>query len=314
MTTSQTRAPLTTVLPPPLVPGARVRLLAPAGPLRGPEELAEAERNVRALGWQPSVGAHALDADGYLAGDDASRLRDLNEALRDPDVDAIWCLRGGYGVMRLLADVDFGALRARPLPIIGYSDITALHHAAASQAGLCGLHGPCARGTLSRFSADALARAAAGQDGCGIAPEGRVLKAGRVQGVLSGGNLALLVSLLGTPYLHVPDGAILVLEDVHEPVYRIDRMLRQLRLAGVLARCAGLVFGAFTERGAPDQAEPDGDTLECVLRETADAVDGPCLAGAPVGHVDEQWSWPLGARAELDAEARRVRIMAASER
>lgn len=294
--------------PPPLLPGARVALVSPAGPLRGEQDVQRAEENARSLGWETTVGANVLERHGYLAGDDAGRLADLNRALHDRHVDAIWCLRGGYGAMRILDAVDYDALRAHPRAMIGYSEITALHHAIANQSGLSGLHGPCARTPLSAFARDSLARAAIGEDPCGVVAGARVLRGGRARGALTGGNLALLAALVGTPYLYVPAGAILVLEDVNEPVYRIDRMLRQLLLAGVLSRCAGLVLGAFTERGGNESENGDA-ALERVLREAAEAVNGPCLAGAPVGHIDDQWTWPVGALAELDADEHRVVVI-----
>jgi muramoyltetrapeptide carboxypeptidase len=302
-------APRSAQFPHPLAAGALVALVAPAGPLRSRAEIERAEANVLACGWKPVVGAHAMARRSYLAGSDDERLADLNEALRDPSIDGIWCLRGGYGVMRILHRIDLEALRARPRPVIGFSDITALLHHVAERAGVCGVHGPCARGELSAYSRQALTSAIAGGDGCGVAPHARILREGRARGPLTGGNLALLVSLIGTPSLHLPDGAILVVEDVNEPVYRIDRMLQQLRLAGILARCAGLVFGAFTERGAGD-AEENGDAvLDAVLRDAAAHVNGPVIAAAPVGHVDDQWSWPLGAVAELDASERRLTVV-----
>ncbi|MDQ2765951.1 MAG: LD-carboxypeptidase, partial [Gemmatimonadota bacterium] len=122
--------------PPALAPGARVALLAPAGPLASPADLERAERNVRELGWEPHVSPHALARDDYLAGDDASRLADLNAAIRDPRIDGIWCLRGGYGSMRILDTVDYDSLRRRPKAVIGFSDITALHLAIRARADL----------------------------------------------------------------------------------------------------------------------------------------------------------------------------------
>lgn len=294
--------------PPPLLPGARVALIAPAGPLHGEEDVRKAEENARSLGWETIAGAHVLECHGYLAGEDGARLGDLNRALRDRRVDAIWCLRGGYGAMRLLEAVDYDALREQPRALIGYSEITALHHAIANRSALGGLHGPCARTPLSAFARGSLARAALGDDSCGVVPEARVLRGGRAHGLLTGGNLSVLAAMIGTPYLYVPAGAILVLEDVNEPLYRIDRMLRHLRLAGILSRCAGLVLGAFTDRGG-SESEDDDAALERVLREAADAVDGPCLAGAPVGHIDDQWTWPMGALAELDTDERRVTVI-----
>jgi muramoyltetrapeptide carboxypeptidase len=289
------------VRPPALAPGARVALVAPAGPLRHEGELERAIENARSLGWIPVPGSHALRRCGYLAGTDAERAADLNRAIADPTVDGIWCLRGGYGVMRILEAVDYDALRARPKALVGYSDITALHQAVRARCRLVTYHGPTARGALSAFSRDSLARAVARhEDPCGTAPAARVLHGGRARGPLVGGNLALLTGLIGTPFAARLDGAILVLEDVNEPVYRVDRMLQQLRLAGALARCAGLVFGAFTERGDGDDDSPAA--LAGLLEETAARAGVPCLADAPVGHINDQWTLPLGARAELDAD------------
>ena len=292
--------------PPPLAPGARVALVAPAGQLRGPADVERAAANARALGLEPTVGAHALRQAGYLAGGDDERLADLNAALGDRRVDAVWCLRGGYGTMRLLDGIDYGALARRPKAIVGFSDVTALHAAIGVRCGLAGYHGPVARGALPPFSRDSLRRALAHDgDPCGDAPDARTIRGGRAAGTLAGGNLALLAALVGTPYAPDLRGTILVLEDVHEPTYRIDRMLRQLLLSGLLREVRGLVCGHFTE--GPDEGDATRP-LDDVLAEIADALRVPCIAGAPIGHVDEQWTVPLGALATLDADGRRLTV------
>jgi muramoyltetrapeptide carboxypeptidase len=294
--------------PPPLAPGARVALVSPAGPLRGRADLERAEANARSLGWDPVVGPHALDRAGYFAGDDADRLADLNAALRDPGVDGIWCVRGGYGAMRILPGIDWDALRARPRLLVGYSDITALHLGALA-AGVGTLHGPTARAELTPFTRDSLVRAASLRtDPAGAAPAARMLRGGRAAGPLVGGNLALVSALVGTPWAARLDGAILVLEDVNEAVYRIDRMLTQLRLSGDLAGVAGIAFGQCT--ACPEASDDGARTLDEVLREHADALGVPCVAGIPLGHVDDQWTLPLGSWAELDADERTLRVMA----
>jgi muramoyltetrapeptide carboxypeptidase len=294
-------------LPPPLAPGARVALVAPAGPLRGAHELDVAVANARALGWEPVVGASVLACEGYLAGGDAERLRDLNGALADDSIDAIWCVRGGYGVMRLLSRVDFAALARRPRAIVGYSDVTALHAAASTRCQLVSYHGPTARETLSDFSRDSLVRAVVAQsDPCGAAMGARTIRRGAAEGRLVGGNLSILAALAGTPYAPDYRGAILVLEDVGEPAYRVDRMLTQLALAGAFGEIAGIVAGHFTE-AAPGR-ELASETLDALLREVADVAGVPAIAGAPIGHVDEQWTIPLGAVARLDADARTLHV------
>jgi muramoyltetrapeptide carboxypeptidase len=295
-------------LPPPLGAGARVALIAPAGPLRGAEELDTAMAQARSLGWEPVPGAHALGRTGYLAGDDALRLRDLNTALADDAIDGIWCLRGGYGAMRLLRGVDYAAATRYPKALIGYSDITALHAAIGRECGVVTFHGPTARSALTPMSRDSLVRAVVQQgDPCGVADAARVLRGGRARGRLVGGNLALLASLVGTPWAPDYTGALLVIEDVGEANYRIDRMLRQLELSGALGRVAAIVFGHFTE--GTDPSDESARRLDEVLGEAADFAGVPAIAGAPVGHIADQWTIPLGAMAELDADARTLHVV-----
>jgi muramoyltetrapeptide carboxypeptidase len=291
------------------MPGARVALIAPAGPLRGPDELAASVAHAESLGWEPLPARHVLQRDAYLAGTDAERAADLNAALQDDRIDGIWCVRGGYGAMRVLEDVDYDAMRRRPKALIGYSDITALHAAFATRSGVITYHGPTARAELTDFARDSLQMAVIAQrDSCGVAPEARTLRGGRASGRVIGGNLALLAALAGTPYAPSYGGAILVIEDVGEPNYRIDRMLRQLALSGALSRLAGIAFGQFTEGSDPrDEA---ARTLDAVLREAADIAGVPTIAGIPLGHVADQWTIPLGARAELDADRLALHIHA----
>ena len=288
---------------------ARVALVAPAGPLNGEQDLERAKDNVRSFGWVPVVGANVLARNGYLAGSDGARLADLNAALVDDAIDGIWCIRGGYGVMRILETIDYAALRRRPKPVIGYSDITALHAAIATRCDAVTFHGPTARAQLSNFSRESLRRALAGGDP-GPAEGARVLASGRARGRLVGGNLAILCGLAGTPYAPDYRDAILVMEDVNEAVYRIDRMLTQLRLNGALDACAGIIFGQFTDiPGDAPEESLGARRLDDVLAEVASVLGVPCIAGAPIGHVADQWTLPLGAEAELDADARTLRIL-----
>src|SRR5437867_1617106 len=174
---------------PAITPGARVALVAPAGPLKLPADLDRAIENVRALGCEPVVGEHARSRHFYFAGTDDDRLADLNGALRDDDIDAVWCLRGGYGAMRLLEGVDYDALRRRPKAVIGYSDISALHCAISARSGLTSIHGPTARTKLTPFSERSL-RAAVTRSAnpCGDAPAAQTVVGGRASGPLVGGN------------------------------------------------------------------------------------------------------------------------------
>jgi len=301
--------------PKPLEAGAHVALVAPAGPLQKPEELPRAQENARTLGWEPVVGPHATERTGYLAGHDRDRLNDINRALRDPKIEGIWCLRGGYGMMRILPGIDYDALSRTPKTIIGYSDVTALHAAVQRKCGLITFHGPTAREMLTDFSRDSLQRAViARSDSCGAAPEAREINAGTAEGRLVGGNLAVLSSLCGTPYMPDLADGILILEDINEPVYRIDRMLQQLRLAGVLNGCKAIAFGACTS--CPEDAggvEAGGRQFDQVLGELAHSLGVPCVTGIPVGHIAEQWTIPLGAMARIDTAARTLTVTSYNE-
>lgn len=287
--------------------GAHVALIAPAGPLQKPEDLPRAQENTRALGWEPIVGPHATERVGYLAGHDRDRLNDLNQALRDPNIDAIWCLRGGYGMMRILAGIDYDALSRTPKAIIGYSDVTALHAAVQRKCRLVTYHAPTARETLTDFSRDSFRRALVEQvDSCGVASGAREINAGVAEGRLVGGNLAVLASLCGTPFAPDLSDGILILEDINEPVYRIDRMLQQLKLAGALNGCKAIAFGECI--GCTEDAGGGGRPFDEVLGEIAHALGVPCLAGIPIGHIAEQWTIPLGAMAKLDTGKRALTV------
>jgi len=291
----------------PLEPGAHVALIAPAGPLQKPEELPRAQENTRLLGWEPIVGSHATDRHGYLAGTDRDRLNDINRALRDPKIDAIWCLRGGYGMMRILPGIDYDALSRTPKAIIGYSDVTALHAAVQRKCRLVTYHAPTAREAMTELSRDSLRRAVVEQtDSCGVAPNAREINAGVAEGRLVGGNLAVLTSLCGTPFAPDLSDGILVLEDINEPVYRIDRMLQQLILAGAFNGCRAIVFGECVK--CPDDAGGGGRPFDEVLGEIAHSLGVPCLAGIPVGHIAEQWTIPLGATATIDTAKRSITV------
>jgi muramoyltetrapeptide carboxypeptidase len=293
------------IRPPRLGPGARVALVAAAGPLPAGGVDRAVER-VRGLGWEPVPGAGCRAREGYLAGSDASRAADLNAALRDPAVDAVWMLRGGYGTMRLLEAVDWRALAERPKALIGFSDNTALH-LGALRAGVVSFHGPHPHTReFPAFSRDALVRVTSATAAAGLLPHPPALPAaeaiadGVAEGRLVGGNLSLVAATLGTPYAVPADGAILFLEEVGEHAYRIDRLLTQLRLAGVLARVAGVAVGRVTE---VPPGEEGGPGAQAVLRDRLAGLGVPVVAGLPFGHVAESWTLPEGIRARLDAGA-----------
>jgi muramoyltetrapeptide carboxypeptidase len=292
----------------PLRAGARVALVAPSGVITRAEDLERALDNVRSFGWTPIPGEHVSSQHGYLAGTDADRLADLNAAFASDEIDGIWCVRGGYGSMRLLADLDYPSLRRHRKPVIGFSDLTALHSAIHRKCGLVTFHGPTARAKLTPFSRASFSAALVDQrDSCGEVPDARVLRPGRARGRVVGGNLSLITALLGTPFAPNFEGAILIVEDINEAIYRVDRMLRHLILAGALQQCAALVAGSFRP---PRGEEPkDNRNLDEVLAEAATRAGIPCVAGAPFGHIPDQWTIPLGAIGELDTSSRSLLIV-----
>jgi muramoyltetrapeptide carboxypeptidase len=199
-----------------------------------------------------------------------------------------------------------------PKVILGYSDVTAFHTAVQRKCRLITFHGPTAREPLTDFSRDSLERAVLNRtDSCGIAPTAREISAGSAEGRLVGGNLSVLSALCGTPYMPDLADGILILEDVNEPAYRIDRMLQQLSLSGALNACKAIVFGDCTN--CPEDtggAEAGARSLDQLLGEIAESLGVPCLAGVPIGHIAQQWTIPLGAMARVDTADRSLTVTA----
>lgn len=298
---------MTALLPPPLRPGDRVAVVAPAGPVRRASLLrgiAWLERR----GYRVERAEHLLDRRGYLAGKDGDRLRDLNAALADPGLKAIWFARGGYGSQRILEGVDFSPLRAHPKSLIGYSDITAIQAAAWQTARLATLHGPMVSelADAGAYDAKALAEALSG------APLGfrflrrSVLRAGRGEGPIVGGCLSLLVGLLGTPFDLDTRGAILFWEEIGEEPYRIDRMLATLRLAGRLRGLQGMLVGRLV--GCRARRKAHDVPLSEILKDHLEGTDYPVVVDFPAGHARRKVTLPLGRRSRLDAVACRLTI------
>jgi muramoyltetrapeptide carboxypeptidase len=296
-------------------------LIAPAGPLLETDDLTRAQELCRALGYEPVLGQNAHRRLGYLAGTDEERLSDLNRALGDPNIDAVWCIRGGYGTLRLLERVDYAALSRHPKPVIGFSDVTALLIALNQQTGVITFHGPVARASMTKFTRTHFERVLTCTERPGqlsrppldpdiLVPQtDRIvtLSGGKAEGVLLGGNLSLLQCLLGTPFFPSLRGALLFLEDVGEDLYRVDRMLAHLRLAGAFSGLSGVLVGRFTqlERSNGDGALGFDEVLATYFR----PLGVPVAYGFPIGHVDSQWTLPLGVRARLDAERGELELL-----
>lgn len=293
--------------------GNRVRVVAPAGPI--PVDLLAGGVSVlRRWGLDVSVARHVPHRHPdlrYLAGSDDDRAADLQQAWCDPAVDAVFCARGGYGCLRLLSKLDWDAMAGvSPKPLIGSSDITALHHAFATRLGIAGVFGPMP--ATVAFTDDTTTQSAlhdclfgttptvvTGPDAGPLVPG---VTGGAAHGSTTGGTASMLAALLGTPEgMPPPDGSILLLEDVTESPYRLDRIITQLIAAGWLERVAGIALGAWTDCGAPKQ-------VRAVLTDRLAGLGVPIVWGLTFGHCPGQASVRLGAPAELDADAGRLTV------
>jgi muramoyltetrapeptide carboxypeptidase len=301
------------LIPPRLALGDTIGLVAPASSTERPERIDEVIAHLKDQGFGVKTGGNLRQRTGYLAGSDAERADDFNAMFADPEVKAVFALRGGYGSCRILPLLDYAAIRANPKPFLGYSDITALHHALLVKAGLVTYHGPNANEAFQPGNNAALRRALMEpvketrifsreiKGGDAVRSEVR----GRVKGPLLGGNMTCLLRLLGTPYEPDFTNAILFLEDIGEKAYRIDGMFTHLRLAGVLDRIGGLVLGRFDHADMEEQAR-----IDTFLHEEAARIGKPCISRAPIGHYPEQTVMPIGTLAELHTEASRVTDLA----
>jgi muramoyltetrapeptide carboxypeptidase len=294
--------PETLVKPPVLRPGDRVALIAPASPLDA-SQIDDGIAHLTSLGLVPVLGEHVRAQNGYLAGTDAQRAADFNKMARDGSIRAIVALRGGYGTMRILDELDFDAIRRDPKIVMGYSDITAIVNAVATRSGVIAFHGPVAsHGSSYSGEARTLFKAAlmsAEPIGTLHARGSHTIAPGRASGRLAGGNLTLVSALSGTPYAIPSNDTIFFFEETHEAPYRIDRMLTQLQLAGSLRGVRGVLVGQCTECTGDAPTPPASD----VISERLHSLGCPAFTGAPVGHIPTQWILPIGARAEIDASA-----------
>ncbi len=290
--------------PPAVRPGARVAVISPSSPIEQ-DELERGASELRAMGFEPVVDRSALARDGYVAGTAASRAEAFLRVWRDPSIGAIVASRGGYGSAQMLPWLTRDLLRATPKLFIGYSDTTALLSWLTTGCGLTALHGPMidrriAAGAGGVHLESFRAALHGGAGGRALAPPSlEVLRGGTASGVLVGGTVSLLCASLGTPFAFAPpDGCVLFLEEINERPFRLDRMLTQLRLAGVFARASAVVFGEM-----PGCDDAGGDSARDVcLRVLAD-FDGPVLSGFPSGHTTGPvWTLPLGVRAHVRTE------------
>jgi muramoyltetrapeptide carboxypeptidase len=335
-----------------LKPGDTIMFVAPAADLDRTRMML-AKKRLEKRGYKIKMRDDLFEVDGYLAGSDQRRADEMMQAFRDPEVDAVFPGTGGYGVTRMLDLLDYDVIRQNPKLLIGFSDITALHAALNKKSGLITYHSPVtmyglgSEDNLSKFSEKYFFRAVEdGPDACKDytiecpakeeVPQPIALGKGKARGRLTGGNLTLIAALEGTPYALDMDGAILLIEDVGEAPYRVDRMLQQLKSAGKLSKIRGAVVGQFTEServpSRPDQyvaiatkygewfwrncqrlfievPEPKEEeptdprfTVEGVLHQYFDPLEVPVLMNFPIGHCKMNCTLPLGGEVEIDAD------------
>jgi muramoyltetrapeptide carboxypeptidase len=284
------------LIPPPLPPGGTLGIVAPSSGLRS-SQLEPALDWLHARGYRSVLGQSLLHR-GFRNSEDA-RVADLHRLFADSAIDAIICARGGYGATRILDQLDFDLIRAHPKPFIGFSDSTALNLALLARADLVSYSGFSLFPDIKPEGIHALTEASAFAALAGeplVSDPLKPVRAGDASGPLVGGCLSLLTTLVGTPHMPNLTGAILVIEDVHEQPYRIDRMLQQLQSAGHLDSLAALIFGRFS--GCESTHSDDGDMAD-IAAEFATRLSVPIYGELPYGHGPGRVTLPIGANCEV---------------
>lgn len=307
------------IKPKPLKPGDQIALIAPASPV-DEDKLMLAIDSVKFLGLTPVLFPSATRSHGYLSGIDAIRADDVNKAFSSPEINGIFCIRGGYGVTRLLNCIDFKAISKNPKLFLGYSDITALHTSFNQLSNLMTLHSPMpSRGwsTLDSVTLQSLTGHLFSNVAAGLAPgiEGEpieTIRPGTAVGQICGGNLSLLTATLGSPYEIDTKNKILFIEEVEEKNYKIDRGLTALALAGKFSDCNGIILGTWAGCGDPDLTPEKNLTLHQIFNEVVLPYGKPAINNFRAGHIYPQITIPMGAKTKLDATRKTVAFLEAA--
>ncbi|WP_269531489.1 LD-carboxypeptidase [Chitinimonas sp. BJYL2] len=303
------------LLPPRLKAGDTLGLISPSNATYRREPLTVAIESLQALGFKVKEAPHLRSRYGQFGGTDTERVGDINAMFADPEVHGILAMTGGSGATRLLDRIDYAAIRRHPKVLMGFSDITALLNAIHQQTGLITFHGPVAGSEWNTISVDSVRRVLMNAEaatfrnpaelsGGLVQTQYRVqtLRGGKARGKLVGGNLTVLTTLMGTPMQPDFKGAVLFLEDINEEIYRIDRMLAHLRLAGAFKSLAGVALGQFTDCG-PGEGGYGTLTLDEVFDEYFKDLGIPVYSGAMIGHIKPKFALPVGLPVEIDADA-----------
>jgi muramoyltetrapeptide carboxypeptidase len=305
--------PLTPLRPARLIKGDTLAIMGMAGAMRDPKILTGFIQIMEQQGFNVSVGQTVNKTFGYLSGSDEDRANEFNDFVSNPLIKAILFVKGGWGCGRVLDKIDYEQLKKNPKIILGFSDMTSLLNAIYQKTGLITFHGPVGNSSWEKFSLNSFQDMVCHGRDSFQKPELPQLQSfstwqsGEATGELIGGNLTVFCSLLGTPYWPSCAGKILFLEETHEEPYRIDRMLNSLRLAGVFDEISGVVFGQFNDCNAEKPLE--SFTLEEVVRHQLKGYSFPVLWGAPIGHVKDKWTLPIGAQVRIKAEELSLKLM-----
>ena len=300
--------------------GDTVALINPAGATALRSDIEIVIESMEALELKVKVADHVYDRYGYLAGADQDRASDVNQQFNDPDVKGILAIRGGWGCARLLSLLDFRLIRNNPKILIGYSDVTALLLSVFAKTGLVTFHGPLGISAWNSFSVNYFEKILfdgemiemqnpknVGDNLTQVQDRIQTITPGKARGTLIGGNLSVLSAIVGSDYLPSWKGAVLVLEDVGENIYRIDRMLTQLKLAGILGQLSGFIFGKCTECG-PGQGY-GSLTIEQLFDDHIKPLEIPAWYGSMIGHIRRQFTLPLGIQVEIDADSGSIKML-----
>ncbi|REG88603.1 S66 peptidase family protein [Algoriphagus antarcticus] len=309
-----------TLLPKAIKKGDTVGLISPSAATSDRMQFTYAKETLEALGFEVKLGKNLMNRRGHLAGTDEERAADLNAMFANKDVKAIVSIRGGSGAARILPLIDYKAISKNPKPLLGYSDITALHCAIQAQTGLITFHGPMGTGSWNSFNVEQFEKVFFSQEKViyeNIHDESdelvvksnriQTLKSGKAEGKILGGNLTVLTAISGSPYYPDFKDAILFIEDVGEDPYKMDRMMSTLKLNGTLGQIKGFIFGQCSE------CEPGGGygslTLDQILDDYILPLNIPAYSGAMIGHISKQFIIPVGAKVAMDADKGTISLL-----
>lgn len=297
-----------------LKPGSGVGLISPAGATFTTEDINIVQDAVKAFGLVPYLASHILDQYGYLAGKDQDRANDVNRFFADPNIDLILPIRGGWGCARILPYLDYDLIRKNPKIITGFSDLTTLLMAIYTQSGLVTFHGPNGLTSWRTKQVNSFKQALFTDEKIifqnqkdpddnnrlmQVKNRIQTITTGTARGKIIGGNLSVLSAIIGSPYVPDFSGSILFIEDVGESIYRIDRMITHLKIAGILDKISGFIFGQCTN------CSPNGGyaslTLEQVLNDHIEPLGIPAWIGAQIGHIEPILTFPMGVEVEINA-------------